>query len=80
MNWSSLYARFRQPVIDAVTVAVATFVATLPGGSIKWSDALLLALAAGGAVLLKAINPADTSYGFNTSWRIRPQPTDVTKQ
>lgn len=75
--WNTLYARFKQPVIDAVTVAVSTFVASLTTGHVEWSDALLLAVAAGGAVLIKAINPADTSYGVNATWRERDLPTSV---
>lgn len=79
MTWSSLYARFRQPVIDAVSVAVATFVGAWATSGVKPSDALLLALAAGGAVLLKAINPVDPSYGVGAKWRDRPLPTTLNK-
>lgn len=79
MTWKGLYARFRQPVIDALSVAVATFIGALTTGGIKTSDGLLLALAAGGTVLLKAINPTDASYGVGAAWRDRPLPTTLNK-
>lgn len=70
MTWS----KYKQPLIDAATVILATLVGVLTDPSGWHSDAILIAVVTGLTVFLKALNPADTSYGVG-GWRERPQPT-----
>jgi hypothetical protein len=74
-NWKALWQRFRAPVIDALSIGLATFTATLIVGH-QPGNAALSAVVAALAVVIKTLNPRDTSYGVG-AWRERPLPTTM---
>lgn len=52
--------------MDALTVFGVTAVAGIENPAVANRDALMAAVAAGGAVVVKALNPKDPSYGVGS--------------
>lgn len=82
--WESIPAAIRTilnvTVGAAVAAAISYLVSHLSGGSIDLGALAQAALVAAATALVRALNPADTTYGINAAPSYAPAPAEAGPQ